>query len=466
MNKIIRNLIVIVGLLFATITSAALYNIVGTDDFVNGKPANLNTRESAKLATTTIAKTDAAITAGKYNPVTTTQAKAKIKAIIASEVCPSTTTGTWPNCVPKVCEEPTEGTYPNCVQKTCKEPTEGIYPACTPKACIAPEVGTYPACALPPPPIGGQTGLMPTVDVSKNMTPAIGSSTLNVKPTTEVPPNTGGAFRIVCAPSHMNNDDPIVYPGQLGRAHHHTFFGNTNIDYKTNVVTISEQGNSTCKGGIMNRSSYWVPSMINTVTNAPILPDETIFYYKKHLRIPFSVPVSVPPKGLRMIAGNMFAKTATESKALFTCQPPSGSGQVMTGWHKSIQNCALGWDMQMTVSFPMCWDGVNLDSPDHQSHMAYNSNTNTSANKCPATHPVALPHVEVNFKYKSTTATDFTKWRLSSDNYDKSLPAGYSSHSDWINGWNQTFLEGIVANCLNKNVDCHAHLLGDGRMFN
>lgn len=42
-----------------------------------------------------------------------------------------------------------------------------------------------------------------------------------------------------------------------------------------------------------------------------------------------------------------------------------------------------------------CWDGKNLDSPDHQSHM-YNTITMdgfTNAPPCPASHPVRVPQV-------------------------------------------------------------------------
>ena len=36
-------------------------------------------------------------------------------------------------------------------------------------------------------------------------------------------------FRLTCGPSHMAMDDPIVYPGQPGRSHHHTFVGNVSV---------------------------------------------------------------------------------------------------------------------------------------------------------------------------------------------------------------------------------------------
>ena len=304
-----------------------------------------------------------------------------------------------------------------------------------------------------------QVGLMPAVNISTDIAPAIGYSELRVKPTTEIPAATGGAFRVVCTPSHMSNDDPVVYPFQQGAAHHHTFFGNTSVSYKSDLMTFATTGNSTCKGGIMNRSAYWMPSMIDTISKAAVKPDLAIFYYKTG-RTPAGL-INVPPKGLRMIAGNSKATSSTTSKANFTCL----SRVPFYGWKTSIPACNVGETMQMHVAFPQCWDGKNLDSPDHQSHMAYTVRTLTTANKCPTSHPIALPQVTVNFNYKVTATNNPASWRLASDNYEASLPGGFSAHADWVNGWDETFITGIVKNCLNKGVDCHAHLLGDGRMF-
>jgi hypothetical protein len=56
-------------------------------------------------------------------------------------------------------------------------------------------------------------------------------------------------------------------------------------------------------------------------------------------------------------------------------------------------------------------------------------------------------------------------WRLSSDTYDMSLPGGYSSHGDWFNGWKKDISDLWNADCVQATKDCHAHLLGDGRMM-
>ena len=301
---------------------------------------------------------------------------------------------------------------------------------------------------------------MPKVNTALNIVPAVGYNTLRVKPTLEKPLLTGGAFRVVCTPSHMSNDDPLVFPNQPGAAHSHTFYGNTSTNYASDVGNMSATGNSTCKGGLINRSAYWTPSMIDTSIDKAIVPDKIIMYYKAG-RVPQALVVA-PPKGLRILAGNPKATSSAESsKTYYTC-----AGRTpFYGWKSSIPACNVGELMGMMVDFPQCWDGKNLDSPDHKSHMDYPKLSNTTANKCPTSHPIGIPHISINLSFKVLTTSAYKNWRLASDNYSNILPGGYSGHGDWVNGWNQPFIEGFVKNCINKGVDCHATLLGDGRMI-
>ncbi|MES2500004.1 MAG: DUF1996 domain-containing protein [Pseudomonadota bacterium] len=307
-----------------------------------------------------------------------------------------------------------------------------------------------------------QTLLMPAVDISKNMLPAVGHSALRIEPTSYQPGTGGAAFRINCKPSHMGNDDPIIYPNQQGAAHHHTFFGNTSLDYKSNLMALSTTGTSTCKGGTANNSAYWIPSIIDTSDNSPLVPDDSIFYYKT---TPGLTVLNTPPKGLRMIAGNSRATNQSEAgRGRFACGPgPNSTRTTGDKWHYTIptgEYCEVGDKIQFTLTFPQCWDGKNLDSPNHQDHMKY-ENYYTG---CPVTHPVAIPQITLNVFYTVKKATRTTTWRLASDNYAPTLgTAGYSAHGDWVNGWDEEILTGIVKNCLNKGLDGHASLLCDGR---
>jgi len=422
-------ILILIAAFFSPKVMAALYNIVNTDIFVNGVPSSLTTKERAKLVTTTVTKTQTSCLAGKCKLVDTAAAKAKIKQIIIDETptCPQFTTGTPPACVPIPCGAGFTGNEPNCT----------------------------PIVVTPP-----VTSLMPFVDTSKNIVPKTGFAEPRVQATTTPYGAGSGEFRISCGISHMSNDDPMVFPNQQGATHHHTFYGNTSVDYKSDLNNLSNVGNSTCTGGTLNRSGYWHPTLIDTTTNAPIiLIDTALFYYKSGFGGVKPEDIKPPPKGLRMLAGNPKAVNASQASATsYVCHVPSLGHSNGMPWQKAIPNCKAGDELMVVVQFPQCWDGKNLDSPNHQDHMA------SPNNGCPASHPVPIPSISLNMWFKVTANNQTNKWRLSSDNYAfDGTNAGYSGHADWVNGWDEPTMAGIVRNCLNQRRDGHAHLLCDGR---
>jgi hypothetical protein len=315
--------------------------------------------------------------------------------------------------------------------------------------------------------------LLPAVNVAKLVRPAVGTSALNVVATAEVAPGGDGAFRTSCTVSHMAFNDPIVYPGQPGKSHLHTFFGNTGAGATTTAESLRTTGNSTCVGGIANRSAYWVPTMIDTKDGTPIAADSIGVYYKSGVITP--ALVNAIPVGLRMIAGDSSATVPRGDYSDFTYRFKcvGGPNNENDKYGSSIGNCDVGAQLVQEVMFPQCWDGVNLDSPDHKSHMSYtltvygarDVNGNLPQSQvCPATHPVVIPGISFNVLYTVTEKDAPLRWRLSSDNYDKSQPAGYSSHGDWFNGWKSDISDSWARNCIENSKDCHSHLLGDGRM--
>ena len=296
-------------------------------------------------------------------------------------------------------------------------------------------------------------GMYPTIDLTAIPLGSSGMSTLKIKPTTDFGTSSDiGAFRIPCAFTKMAFNDPIVYPGQPGKSHLHTFFGNTDVNANSTSNSLATTGNSTCAGGIANRSSYWVPALIDTATGKPIPPSDSLWYYKTGYLGVKPSDVKQVPVGLRMIAGSMNA-TTSQNMIFWGCR------STLVGRGATIPTtCQVGDYVSMAIVFPQCWDGVNLDSPNHQSHMAY-----ATGRGCPATHPVPLPEIALNIHYLIKTADEVKNWRLSSD-HDSTKP-GISIHADFFEGWNHDVMGTFVTNCLNASKDCHAYLLGNGTML-
>ena len=313
--------------------------------------------------------------------------------------------------------------------------------------------------ASPAAPSHQHSSFLPVIDNAKIPAPTVGASAVQIRNTSYVShPNADGTgqFRTECKFSHMNYDDPIVYPGQKGVSHLHTYFGNTGANYASTRESIEATGRSTCNGGTANRTGYWIPALIDTKDGTPLKPYGIMVYYKTgYIR---GDDVQPFPAGLRMVSGDM-KSSSPQTYQVWLCTSPSGDKQ--TSYAAIPADCPVGYTITATISFPFCWDGVNLDSPDHKSHMSW-SVWNGNRSVCPTSHPVELPMITENIKYKVTEAGAPGRWRLASDNYGTDKPGGYSLHADWFNGWDPKIQSLWVKNCLKANRDCHVDLLNDG----
>jgi hypothetical protein len=303
-------------------------------------------------------------------------------------------------------------------------------------------------------PLPGMAGIGARVIVPRGHP---GFATSRIEATTDFgAPSDMGAFRTPCSLSHFNFDDPIVYPGRPGAAHLHMFFGNTGTNAHSTAASIAGTGRSTCAGGTANRSAYWVPALIDAAGNA-VRPSGVIFYYKTGHGGVAPSAVQQPPAGLRMIAGSMSANGPQNGLQW-------GCWEEYVGHHATIRavvtnpRCRPGMSLNLGIDFPQCWDGRRLDSPDHQSHMAY-----PTGRGCPATHPVPIPSIAFNIQWK-IPPSGAGDWHLSSDMYDyRTRGGGLSIHGDWFNGWDPAVAATWIRDCNNASKDCHAYLLGDGR---
>jgi len=260
-----------------------------------------------------------------------------------------------------------------------------------------------------------------------------------------------GQFRAACQYSHFSYDDPIVFPGQPGKAHLHMFFGNTETDAFSTTNSIVNSGGGSCNGFELNRSAYWTPALLDGRGNV-VVPDEIILYYKT------KAPESVQrmPQGLKMLSGNTTAESFEVSDFLYwSC---GGSGKTYNKSNR-IPDCG-GDTINATIAFPQCWDGVNLDSTDHRSHMAM-----VSPHKpCPATHPVRLPQISILLYYPGDEAT--RDWHISSDRFGGfNTGGGATLHADWWGGWNDEAMDLWTDGCMKAARNCSFGQTGTDRQL-
>lgn len=247
-------------------------------------------------------------------------------------------------------------------------------------------------------------------------------------PATAFPGLISGSFRSGCEFSHSRTDDPIVHPDHPGMSHLHDFFGNTTTDSASTYESL-RAGGTTCDRPD-DKAAYWVPAVYQN--GQRMQPSEMGAYYRGANKD--SNLIRPIPAGLRIIAGDATNTDMARSVATWTCEP----GRLVS----PLQGCPAGTYLQVSIPFPDCWDGQNLDSADHKSHMAYAKRT-AGPRTCPASHPVAVPMLVLEVAYRD--ARGGSDWSLASGS-----PA--SIHADFFNAWNQRTLQELIDSCIKNGA--------------
>jgi hypothetical protein len=229
-----------------------------------------------------------------------------------------------------------------------------------------------------------------------------------------------GNFHVACAFSHGNNDDPIVFPREPGRAHLHHYFGSRDTDAFSTLTSMRQAG-TTCAFK-PDTAGYWVPALRDRSGNVVRPERVATYYWGDQATKPF-------PEGLKMLAGG---DTRNLRRAGWTC----GEGIPQSSLPKDCGRNKL----KAVIIFPSCWDGQRLDSPDHRAHMSY-----PVAGRCGTRdYPIDVPRLTYHVRYPVTNGTGFT---LSSG-------SAYTLHGDFWNTWDQAVQAQKVRECLNGLKKC------------
>ena len=239
----------------------------------------------------------------------------------------------------------------------------------------------------------------------------------------------GVNFVSSCMFSHRAPDDPIVSPGQPGASHDHSFVGNTGTNASSTLESLLAAGTTCHRPG--DTAAYWMPTLY--ADGQAVTPNHAQIYYRRRTMR----HVEAFPPGFRMIAGDAKATSPQPLRVTFwNCGVGSGVAPSST-----VPTCpdARRNALRLHVTFPSCWDGKNLDSPSHQSHVAY-----PMAGRCPAKFSHALPQISLIYRYPATGAGNAV------------LASGgqLSGHADFFNAWEQGELDSLVDGCLNALRHC------------
>jgi hypothetical protein len=243
-------------------------------------------------------------------------------------------------------------------------------------------------------------------------------------------------FHVDCTVAKQGPDDAIVFPNLPGASHMHTFFGPPLIGASTTTKDLLNAKKTTCqtKG---DNSAYWMPQL--TQNGKPVPVHGFRIYYGSKIKKPENTKI-LPP-GLVMIAGDAKRQVPTPKNSginQFWCAGAAEIGRSADGnWPK----CAKGGRLIISITFPDCWDGKHIDSPDHKSHVGPVGPDGTCES---GKFPVAIPSISELFTFESRGGDGFA---LSSG-----LPS--SAHMDMMNGWDPKFLGPLVRTCINQGVKC------------
>lgn len=271
------------------------------------------------------------------------------------------------------------------------------------------DTSSAPACARP------SSRALVFIGLALILALAVSSAAAGSATTASVFPG-GAYFNLACGFSHRNNDDPILFPGQPGKSHNHTYIGNTGVDASSTPASL-RRGQTTCELDD-DSSTYWVPTLY--YGREPVVPYAGLVYYVKLT----PERVSAFPPDLKIVAGNPMARKAQpKSIVSWSCGGVGSSRRFAL-----VQACTEDETLELRVQFPSCWNGKNADSPNHKRHMAY-----AKAGRCPSTHPVAVPTLIIVLLYPPIPRT--------------AAPSSgrFAAHADFMNGWDQNALERLVA---------------------
>ncbi|MBU2665318.1 DUF1996 domain-containing protein [Actinoplanes bogorensis] len=239
---------------------------------------------------------------------------------------------------------------------------------------------------------------------------------------------------------HRNTANIVVTPKKPGPAHHlHDYIGNLGVRDDTTVGSLAGQTKTTCTNG--DASTYFWP-VLRFVTegqdqhDGPVqVPTSLTMTYYGNPR----GPVLAMPRLLRAQVGDAYAMTdgGAHTRAWWSCS------NTLDRQTMKYPACEDGAEVVRIFDFPSCWDGRQLDSPDHRRHMAFPA----EGGGCPMG-TFAIPRLKMTMSYAIPSGT-----RYQIDAFDGQDNNPATDHGFLVNLMPEAVMKQVVS-CLNTGKRC------------
>jgi Domain of unknown function (DUF1996) len=249
----------------------------------------------------------------------------------------------------------------------------------------------------------------------------------------------------------QNSDNVIVAPGVANGAHHmHDYVGNKKVNAFSTNDSLAAQG-TTCTNG--DQSTYYWPVLRDRTQQGldANVPGGGLEGNIGKILVPATVTitfkgsptgkVTAMPRFLRIITGDAkaFTNGTANANAHWSCTSFENKVQLTDKY----PICPSGSKVVRSFAFQSCWDGRDIDSANHRTHVAFTD----ADGDCPGGFK-AIPQLTMRLTYKTPAAPDFAV-----DTFPEQLHKPITDHDDFINVMSDKLMRQAV-NCINSGQKC------------